>query len=446
MKTPSGMMSAIAAGAVAAAATTTLWAAPKPSAAPASPPVATPAPAASVPTASAPSAPAPPPAAPEFKSLKLAKVVLKLPVGQVMIERQGGWFCAKMGDIVFPGGQIPISGDQLRGFEAMFREAVADHGLKYDQSSDNLFDTAPGSGAEFAAAAVITDLHERVCTFANGDQKGEVRMTVEWQLYSLLEKKVVAKVTAQGSDRIENTTPHGGFNMMNRAFKQAAEQAVLDSEFRQPLGGAALSENALVPPPTGLKPLAVPLAVANAKRDIKDTVSSVVLIRSGAGSGSGVLVSSDGYVLTAAHVVGDADKVKLRWSDGVETDGEVVRRSSGRDVALVKTDPRNRAPLPVQVTPPPVGGVVYAVGAPLDEKLQGTVTRGVLSGAPVITGYAYLQSDVSVNPGNSGGPLLDEQGQVIGLTVISLHSARVSGLNLFVPVQDAFKFLGLAPG
>jgi serine protease Do len=373
-------------------------------------------------------------------------VVLKLPVGQVMMERQGGWFCAKYGDIVFPGGQLPITGDQLRGFEAMFREAVAERGLKYDQSGDNLFDTAPGSGAEFAVAAVITDLHERVCTFASGDQKGEVRMTVEWQLYSLLEKKVVAKVVGQGSDRIENTTPHGGFNMMNHAFKQAAEQAVLDKDFREPLGGAPLPENALIPPPTGLKALPVTLAGAGARREIKDTVSSVVLVRSGAGSGSGVLISRDGYVLTAAHVVGDAEKVKLRWSDGSETDGEVVRQAAGRDVALVKTDPRGHAPLPLETTPPPTGGVVYAVGAPLDEKLQGTVTRGVLSGTPVITGYAYLQSDASVNPGNSGGPLLDEQGKVIGLTVIGLHSARVSGLNLFVPVQDALKFLGVTPG
>jgi|SRR5581483_8573961 len=72
------------------------------------------------------------------------------------------------------------------------------------------------------------------------------------------------------------------------------------------------------------------------------------------GSGSGDLVSNDGYMVTNAHVVGDEKQVRVRWSDGIETTAEVVRVAKERDVALIKTNPRDRDPLPIKrgaVTP-----------------------------------------------------------------------------------------------
>ena len=102
----------------------------------------------------------------------------------------------------------------------------------------------------------------------------------------------------------------------------------------------------------------------------------MVLIRAGGEEGSGVLISKDGYIITAAHVVGDAPQVKVRWSDGVETDATVIRTVKGRDVALLKTDPHGRTPLALRRDEPAVGDPVFAIGSEYGEKFQSSVARG----------------------------------------------------------------------
>ena len=91
------------------------------------------------------------------------------------------------------------------------------------------------------------------------------------------------------------------------------------------------------------------------------------------------------------------------------------------------------------------GDTVLAIGAPLDETLQGTVTRGIVSANRIVNGYAFIQSDVSINHGNSGGPLLDDKGYVIGLTDLSIQPGEnvQIGLNFFTPIKDALDFLSV---
>ena len=157
-------------------------------------------------------------------------------------------------------------------------------------------------------------------------------------------------------------------------------------------------------------------------RTIADAVGSVVTLMTGIGSGSGVLVSDDGYILTNAHVVGDERNVRVRWSDGIETLAQVVRVAKDRDVAIIKTNPRDRTPLAIKrgaVTP---GQRVYAIGSPNGKDFQGTVSSGVISADRMIDGLRYIQSDTSVSPGSSGGALLDETGSVIGLTDLGVQN------------------------
>jgi len=146
-------------------------------------------------------------------------------------------------------------------------------------------------------------------------------------------------------------------------------------------------------------------------------------------------------------VVGAAKVVKLRWSDGLETMGEVVRVNKLRDVALIKTDGRSRAALPLRRRTVAPGEPVFAVGSPMNPNLQNTMTKGIVSANRVMEGLSYVQSDVNVNPGNSGGPLLDEKGEVVAMTVSSfrIHDAP-AGINFFIPIGDAMDFLSLKPG
>jgi S1-C subfamily serine protease len=178
-------------------------------------------------------------------------------------------------------------------------------------------------------------------------------------------------------------------------------------------------------------------------RKIADAVGSVVTIMNDLGSGSGVLLSSDGYILTDAHVVGDDKQARLRWSDGIETLGEVVRVAKNRDVAIIKTDPRGRTPLAIKRGAVAPGERVYAIGSPRGKDFASTVSSGVISADRVFNGLRYIQSDTTVSHGSSGGPLLDETGAVIGLTDLGIQNDGPAGLNLFTPIGDAMDFLSL---
>jgi serine protease Do len=142
-----------------------------------------------------------------------------------------------------------------------------------------------------------------------------------------------------------------------------------------------------------------------------DAVGSVVMISAGPTHGSGFLVSADGLLMTDRHVVGDAQYVKVRWSDGAEDLGEVMRTDKVRDVALVKTDAHGRQPLALRRESLKPGDTVFAIGTPLSEKFQRTMTRGIVSAYRTFEGLNFIQSDVTVSPGSSGGPLLDEKGR-----------------------------------
>jgi S1-C subfamily serine protease len=164
----------------------------------------------------------------------------------------------------------------------------------------------------------------------------------------------------------------------------------------------------------------------------------VAILRPGS-IGSAFLVSRNGYLISAAHVVGAELYVKVRWADGLETIGEVVRRDNRRDVALIKTDAARHFPLAMRQEVPTVGEQVYAIGAP--SSLQGTVTRGIVSADRSLSGFGFIQSDAAVNPGNSGGPLLNDRGEVIGIA--DLSNRANPGINFFVPIGDALLFLGV---
>jgi serine protease Do len=117
--------------------------------------------------------------------------------------------------------------------------------------------------------------------------------------------------------------------------------------------------------------------------------------------------------------------------------------SKNRDVAIIKTDPRDRTPLAIKRGAVTLGQRVYAIGSPRGKDFQGTVSSGVVSADRVFNGLRYIQSDTTVSHGSSGGPLLDETGSVIGLTDLGIENDGPAGLNLFIPIGDAMDFLSL---
>ena len=399
-------------------------------------------------------APAPPVAeqtgAVAGKAVQLTKVVMNPPTGSIYVAVQQGVFCTGGRSYAWTSGASP---QRLPAFLTVFDEAMTRAGVKTQGDPGDLFEQAAdeGASAEFSIGALITDVKVRACqpqiTGPNSAAvRGEATMTVEWQIFSRLTRQVVAKITTQGMFTEPNAVT-GGLVIMNLgAFRVAAERLGESADYRRAVSGSALGQGQVLRPSAAPPPIGLSGALSATRRSLDDESSAVVVIYAGEGMGSGFLVSDDGYILTDSHVVKDARQVRLRWSDGREALGEVVRTDRARGVALIRADPQGRRPLPLRRDLPAAGETVFAIGAPFGRAFQGTVTRGVVSAKRAMEGFTYLQSDIAVNPGSGGGPLTDESGRVVALARSSVRlGAAPTGIALFIPVGDAEDVLGLQP-
>jgi serine protease Do len=159
------------------------------------------------------------------------------------------------------------------------------------------------------------------------------------------------------------------------------------------------------------------------------------------GVGSGFIISADGYVLTNAHVVDGADEVYVTLTDKREFKAKVLGADARTDVALLKIDGGNLPRLSMgDSNKIRVGEWVIAIGSPFN--LENTVTAGIISAKSRDTGdyLQLIQSDVAVNPGNSGGPLINMRGEVIGInSQIATLSGGYNGISFAVPIDEAMR-------
>ena len=159
------------------------------------------------------------------------------------------------------------------------------------------------------------------------------------------------------------------------------------------------------------------------------------------GVGSGFIISADGYVLTNAHVVDGADEVYVTLTDKREFKAKVIGADARTDVALLKIEGGNLPRLTIgDSNKIRVGEWVIAIGSPFN--LENTVTAGIISAKSRDTGdyLPLIQSDVAVNPGNSGGPLINMRGEVIGInSQIATLSGGYNGISFAVPIDEAMR-------
>ena len=160
------------------------------------------------------------------------------------------------------------------------------------------------------------------------------------------------------------------------------------------------------------------------------------------GAGSGVIISSDGYIITNNHVVENATKITVRMRDGSVYEGTLVGRDSESDIAVIKIEGKN---LPFAVFGDSdtlvVGELAVVIGNPLGE-LGGTVTEGIISALnrDIRVGNQLmnlLQTSAAVNPGNSGGGLFNSRGEVMGIVNAKSGGTDVEGLGFAIPSNAA---------
>ena len=165
------------------------------------------------------------------------------------------------------------------------------------------------------------------------------------------------------------------------------------------------------------------------------------------GAGSGVIISSDGYILTCAHVVDGASTITVTIGDKDYT-ATLVGEDTTSDIAVIKIDADGLTPATVGNSDSlKVGQSVMAVGTPLGE-LGGTVTGGMISalnrsvtiqGSSSVNTMSLIQMDASVSPGNSGGGLFNMNGELVGIVNAKSSSSDAEGLGFAIPINDAIK-------
>ena len=162
------------------------------------------------------------------------------------------------------------------------------------------------------------------------------------------------------------------------------------------------------------------------------------------GMGSGFIINNDGYILTNYHVIDGAKEVTVTLSDGQEVTASVVNYDSDQDVAMIKINQDIEVPGVVELGDSDAlqpGEEVLAIGNPLSKELSSTLTKGIVSALnrsiETETGVStnLIQTDTAINSGNSGGPLINTKGEVIGINTLKA-SDGAEGIGFAIPIND----------
>ena len=206
-----------------------------------------------------------------------------------------------------------------------------------------------------------------------------------------------------------------------------------------------------------------PMEVSPIKLEVEDiaakSLPSILMLKNDRATGSGFVIDSNGLVLTNRHVVAGPDRrFKVSGPTGLNAEGRVIYIDRKLDFAILRVPGAKRLkPLPLCYSSYPFPGQgVVAMGSPLG--LAGTVTRGIVSAVRQPSGemkgitpsyVTLIQTDASISPGNSGGPLLNNKGEVIGVNTWSLpgEGGRAQNINFSISIVDILKSLDFkSPG
>lgn len=348
----------------------------------------------------------------------------------------------ELGTITF--GQLFIDEDILGEYAMLkekyleiFNEELRANGYTVKSNVGSTFKKGELPDTDFVLAGTLKEFD---CTKQN---KVTCGMRISWELLRTRDEKVVYQLTSTHEEmRLKKMESDAA----SKALLLGALRSILSRDtFVRAMKGEGRSE---APPATFDVQTIQRCSVGprSLSDSMEDSMAASVVIKSREGVGSGVVISPDGYVLTAAHVVaGGIDYVRRK--DGSNLEAEVLRVDKNSDSALVRVKGINGLPcVDLSSDSPRSGANVFAIGTPAGEDLAFSVSKGVVSGNRTFAGSTYIQTDASVNPGNSGGPLLDEEGRLIGVVSWKVAKEQFEGLGFAVPTATLLRTLGIEMG
>ena len=411
--------------------------------------------------------------------IKFGGLKLLLPPGMELGASRGGSFCASP---AYPISRNVLAKEIDRKFLRLgFHDVMEANGYDVSGSPEVIFNPDDEEQrADYSVAGKLKDVQLNLCSYGGYSpdwltgrrgQSGEMYVAIDWSVYDRLKRHVVYKVRTEGYTKRGVPNEEALSLLFNDAFEMAVHNLSSHSAFQDLIvSGHKPKKNTsdlkgedqrerIFDPREEVVLNTIPLSKVNFAVDAEGRSKVAVMIQKG-GHGSGFFITDEGHILTNAHVVGDARNIRVVSAykkKGLKA--EVLRIDKVRDVALLKLEDvpswLEIKPLPVRADIPKVGEDIYAIGTPLDAyKMRTSVTKGIVSAYR--QGYKYegvrmnfIQGDVETHPGSSGGPLLDEYGNIIGMSVMGLHHGGVDepkigvGLNLFIPILEVYDVLDI---
>ena len=381
------------------------------------------------------------------KRLRLSKIVVDLKSGDAIGSVAAGILCVPNRQRYYEGEKALADHKTLA--ETFASEMRSANFQVVEEGDENLFETNVRDDADVLVGGIVSTVKANTChplLLVNGstDGTGEAYIKVEWQLYSKIDRAVIYELSTDGHSKLTESQAQPTKSLLVQAFAHATRNLIADPNFHAALAAGDAATLVAVPKNRAWSISGPGLSNRPVADHFEDIRRAVVTIFAGESHGSGFYVDPRGLLLTNQHILGSHSRVKVRQSGGREVEGKVIAVDLRRDVALIKTEPISATGLPLSFGRPSPGTDVYAVGSPLDQDLQTTITRGIISGYRTLKTLDYIQSDVGVLPGNSGGPLLDANGNAIGLASLAVFvQGAPAGINFFIPVEDALKALNV---
>lgn len=236
-----------------------------------------------------------------------------------------------------------------------------------------------------------------------------------------------AKMKVIINKTLNNDIGSGTVNQLKRLYS-----------IKDPLGDQSLnSQIALIP---------VDQEELELEKLIAKVIPSIVKIQTNYGDATGFILTKDGLIITNRHVVSRSTKAEITFYDKTKVEASVIRRDANADIAILSIGNSFQSlslqPLPICYKQyPSLGESVIAIGNPLS--FSNTVTRGIVSGIRDTESQTLIQTDASVNRGNSGGPLLNKYGEVVGVVNSKIADVGIQGLSFAVSIINALDNLEL---
>jgi len=180
---------------------------------------------------------------------------------------------------------------------------------------------------------------------------------------------------------------------------------------------------------------------------VKQSFGNDIFSRQETANGSGFIISEDGYIVTNSHVIEGASELYVVLNNGENYTAEVVGMDTKTDIAVIKIDVQNLPKAELgKSSDLKVGELAVAIGNPLGLEFQGSVTAGVISAldrSMEIDGRQYnlVQTDAAINPCNSGGPLVNKYGYVVGINTVKISSSKTEGMGFAIPMDYALPII-----